>query len=363
MAFYGYNGDVGECNWTPYDTSSDYEFYNSSSYYDSSVTRAQVNYSIYDKHEPDLIQYESIQYYENEPDLISYEPIQYYDSSNGNYYDGFESRFDTNYSVYSYSEPKLVQYEPHPYARVYFSSATKSQVHNSTEEFNEIDEFDEYDPTPYGGGYDPSATYGSPLPPSDQNCYPRSTPQSEGAALDGFSYSSIPSPYGENDKQIAIKTDPQPQGESVDKIALDGVGNEKVKELPDPQPQGAIDGVGSEIGELGVNRGDELPPYYHDNGFENGQIGRQIPHGSGLECLDLCDSLFGYWPCLAKGDQKMNEICPVCGHGGRRNPWESAADYLFGTPLAYDERNDGRYQDNVYNYGGYYHVQQPQYES
>ncbi|CAI9756551.1 unnamed protein product [Fraxinus pennsylvanica] len=274
--------------------------------------------------------------------------------------------------VYSYSEPKLVQYEPPPYARVSFSSATKSRVYNSTEEFNEIDEFDKYDPTPYSGGYDPSATYGSPLPPSDQICYPRSTPQSEGAALEGFSYNSIPSPYGENDKQIAIKTDPQPQGENVDKIDLDGVGSEKVGELPDPQLQSEngdkinIDDVGSEIGELGMNRGDELPPYNHNNGFENGQIGRQfrqIPYGSGLECMDLCESLFGYWPCLAKRDQKMNEICPVCDHGGRRNPWESAADYLFGTPLAYDERNDGRYQENVHNYGGYYNVQQPQYES
>lgn len=353
MAFYGYDGDVGECNWTP----SDYEFYNSSSYYDSSVTRSQVNYSLY---EPDLIQYEPIQYYENVPNLIPYESVEYYDSSSSssNYYDGFECRFDTNFSVYSYSEPKLVQYEPPPYARVYFSSATKSQVYNSTEEFNEIDEYDEYDTTPYGGGYDPSATYGSPLLPSDQICYPRSTSQSEGAALEGLSYNSIPSPYGEDDKQIAIKTDPQPQGENVDKIALDGVGSEKVGELPDPQPQ-------SENGELDMNRGDELPPYNHNNGFENGQIGRQIPqipYGSGLECMDLCESLFGYWPCLAKRDQKMNEICPVCDHGGRRNPWESAADYLFGTPLAYDERNDGRYQENVHSYG-YYNVQQPQYEN
>ncbi|CAI9756544.1 unnamed protein product [Fraxinus pennsylvanica] len=187
MAFYGYNDDFGECNWTP----SDCEFYNSSSYYDSSVTRSQLNYSVYDIHEPDLTQYEPIQYYENVPNLIPYEPIEYYDSTS-NYYDGFESRFDTNYSVYSYSEPKLVH-----------------------------------------GGCDPSANYGSPLP-SDQICYPRSTSQSKGAALEGLSYNSIPSPYGENDKQIAIKINPQPQGENVDKIALDGVGSEKVGELPDP---------------------------------------------------------------------------------------------------------------------------------
>ncbi|KAL2495207.1 uncharacterized protein Fot_38964 [Forsythia ovata] len=357
MAFYGYMGGVGECHWTP----SDYEFssyeFNDSSYYDycnSSITPAQVNYSVCEK---------------NEPPLIQYEPIIYYDSSPSSYYyDGFESdsRFETNYSVYSYSEPKLVQYEQPPYAKVYFSSATKSQLYNSTEEFNEI-EFDDYDTTPYSGGFDPSTTYGSPLPPSDDICYPRSTPQSDGAALEGSSYGSIPSPYGGNEKEIAIKTDPQPHGENEDKNSIDGAGSEKVGELNDPQPHGEnedkirFDGVASEkVGELTDPQphaeigelGNELPLYNHDNGFENGQI-PQISYGSGLECMDLCDSLFGYWPCLAKRDEKMNEICPVCGHGGPRNPWDSAADYIFGAPLAY-ERNNG---------GCYYHVQQPRYQS
>ncbi|CAI9758222.1 unnamed protein product [Fraxinus pennsylvanica] len=135
----------------------------------------------------------------------------------------------------------------------------------------------------------------------------------------------------------------------------------KVGELTDPQPpDGNVDKItmGSEIEELGVNRGNELPPYKHDNGFENGQIDRQIPHtsyGSGLECMYLCESLFGYWPCLARRDQMINEICPICDHGGRMNPWESAADYLFGTLLAYGERNDGRYENYLYNYGAYYH--------
>uniref|UniRef100_A0A0A9CTK8 Uncharacterized protein n=1 Tax=Arundo donax TaxID=35708 RepID=A0A0A9CTK8_ARUDO len=38
------------------------------------------------------------------------------------------------------------------------------------------DEFDDYNPHPYGGGYDISATYGAPLPPSPATCYPVSTP-------------------------------------------------------------------------------------------------------------------------------------------------------------------------------------------
>ncbi|XP_047069302.1 uncharacterized protein At5g39570-like isoform X1 [Lolium rigidum] len=38
------------------------------------------------------------------------------------------------------------------------------------------DEYYEYNPHPYGGGYDISATYGSPIPPSPSTCYPVSSP-------------------------------------------------------------------------------------------------------------------------------------------------------------------------------------------
>ncbi|KAG0472298.1 hypothetical protein HPP92_016844 [Vanilla planifolia] len=39
-----------------------------------------------------------------------------------------------------------------------------------------VDDFDDYDPTPYSGGYDQVLTYGRPLPPSDEICYSLSTP-------------------------------------------------------------------------------------------------------------------------------------------------------------------------------------------
>ncbi|GJN22253.1 hypothetical protein PR202_gb09805 [Eleusine coracana subsp. coracana] len=37
---------------------------------------------------------------------------------------------------------------------------------------DEVADFDEYDPTPYNGGYDIALTFGRPLPPSDETCYP-----------------------------------------------------------------------------------------------------------------------------------------------------------------------------------------------
>ncbi|KAL9392642.1 hypothetical protein Peur_016562 [Populus x canadensis] len=59
---------------------------------------------------------------------------------------------------------------------------TQFIVSYKVSEFNET-EFEEYDPTAFGGGYDPAATYGKPLPPSDKICYPSSTPDPNALSL------------------------------------------------------------------------------------------------------------------------------------------------------------------------------------
>lgn len=40
---------------------------------------------------------------------------------------------------------------------------------------DDVDDFNDYDPTPYSGGYDITVTYGRSLPPSDETCYPLSS--------------------------------------------------------------------------------------------------------------------------------------------------------------------------------------------
>lgn len=42
-------------------------------------------------------------------------------------------------------------------------------------DYEAVDDFDDYDPTPYSGGYDQVLTYGRPLSPSDEMCYSVST--------------------------------------------------------------------------------------------------------------------------------------------------------------------------------------------
>jgi hypothetical protein len=66
---------------------------------------------------------------------------------------------------------------------------------------DEHDDFDEFDPTPYGGGYDLFVTFGRPLPPSDETCYPCSAPST---SYDAPHYAAEePSPYGHHHKAQA----------------------------------------------------------------------------------------------------------------------------------------------------------------
>ncbi|RLN13545.1 hypothetical protein C2845_PM09G08300 [Panicum miliaceum] len=73
-----------------------------------------------------------------------------------------------------------------------------SAYYESSRAAEEADDFDEFDPTPYGGGYDLFVTYGRPLPPSEETCHPCSEPST---SYDAPHYSaSEPSPYGHHAK-------------------------------------------------------------------------------------------------------------------------------------------------------------------
>ncbi|CAN1772619.1 Uncharacterized protein At5g39570 [Linum perenne] len=65
---------------------------------------------------------------------------------------------------------------------------------------NAVDDFDEYDPTPYGGGYDIFLTFGRPIKPSDETCYPKNRSADDDIDYDRphFSSHSEPSAYGDD---------------------------------------------------------------------------------------------------------------------------------------------------------------------
>ncbi|KZV53246.1 hypothetical protein F511_21503 [Dorcoceras hygrometricum] len=87
----------------------------------------------------------------------------------------------------------------------------------------------------------------------------------------------------------------------------------------------------------------------HDDGglMENGRdgdycdkIGQQTSYGSGLEAMDLCEIMFGYWPCLDKIErQQRDHFREICDQENRRDPWKLAAEYLFGSPVVYEYEN------------------------
>ncbi|CAA0835950.1 Unknown protein [Striga hermonthica] len=280
MAFYGFKEDLHDYYLTPYNTNYSYNSFS---------TQIQTP--------------------------VEYDPPREF----------VEPAFVEYYSSYNYyEEPKLLQYNAPPSlhaARGFFPPETKNfTISYSTAEFNEP-EFEEYDPTPYSGGYDPVETYGKPFPPSEATCYPRSLPKTENSGLENFSYASIPSPYGKDNVGSSQDAEKKPttNGTKPVETKTESFENDDVA-------------------------GDEKSGNYRD-GFEVGEYGylddvARMPYGSGLEGVDICESLFGYWPCLAKRarEQKCEKCC--CHYRDqeerRMDRWESAADYLFGSPLVYD---------------------------
>ncbi|EYU44134.1 hypothetical protein ABFS82_08G025600 [Erythranthe guttata] len=78
-----------------------------------------------------------------------------------------------------------------------------------------VDDFDEFDSTPYGGGYDIVLTYGRPLPPSEETCYPITSSGSESFDYDRPQYTSYaePSAYGDEalDNEYKSYARPKPR--------------------------------------------------------------------------------------------------------------------------------------------------------
>ncbi|KAL1537423.1 hypothetical protein AAHA92_29937 [Salvia divinorum] len=286
MEFYGYNGDDDRYWSAPHRDFEAAPCY-SSPYYPGEPNPIPFNYSV-----------------STYSDQISYAPPSY------DYYHYSVYQPETNYSCY----------EPPP-----LYSQTNFTVSHSNVEFS-IPEFEEYDPTPYGGGYDQAMTYGKPLPPSDRICYPRSVPQSD--VPENFSFDSIPSPYGKD--QDVTPTNPSEPADTkaeTGKIIDDGKGREPIDAIPIVEQSDVIPIV---------EERDVIPIVEYPN------YGSQMPYGSGLEGVDLCESLFGYWPCLAKkaqAAQQQRNCCHTFDQDRRVEPWESAADYLFGSPVPYGHDN------------------------
>jgi len=272
-------------------------------------------------------------------------------------------------------------------------------------------EFEEFDPEPFKGGYNMTETYGKPLPPSEEICYPPSkfdpTPPP-------------PSPYGKGEQNLDIPpVKEQEKTQVVDQHQAsefdedeeeedhydddDGDDDEEQEQgeenrgvLVAPPLPGKVDqsidqgdakpGNGPFVNEQAreeeraskhdqeeeeeeAEEGEEEEEeeenrdYNSDEGrVEEKKPVRQIPPGYGLEALDLCEGVFGgYFPCLRKKKQEnggnQGSSGSTVGAGtedANGYCWKTTMDYLFGDPDPYARAMP----DPIYGYQRYY-PQQP----
>lgn len=273
-------------------------------YQDSSPTNYETNSSFYSTNEY------------TEPNFFEYSPNSY-----NNAYDPF------------YIEPKLLQYNPIFYNTHNFSPDTQFIISYSNAPLVDDTDYDDYDPTPYDGGYDIAQTYGKPLKPSDQICYPRSVPEPDIVSSIDSSYGSIPSPYGKPENGIKKVPISDPILEKEKPIIVNEV--EKPLELSEG-------GSNCDDGEMRGDYGN-----YGNVSYDKPAVQFQGAYGYGLEAMDLCEGLFGYWPCL---DKKIRRECENCEQVvSDDDQWKSAANYLFASPYTYYGDGVENYQYHNYN--------------
>lgn len=221
----------------------------------------------------------------------------------------------TAYSVFTPTEPKSIQYyEPNSHHMFAYNHSPQTRFlisYNSVSPELDIPEFEEYDPTPYSGGYDIFQIYGKPLPPSAETCYPHSTKDTKPPAFNA---------------------------ESKEKEKRDPQNGLKPKEAArEEEKRSHENGHGDEI-----NKPETKVEYTNDQDLP---VRTHFPSGYGLEATDLCESLFGYWPCFSGYAKRsaMNACHDSGFHEGIRcgKQWNGAADYLFGSSDPYVEKRDG----------------------
>lgn len=257
-------------------------------------------------------------------------PYSSYESNNHQ----FEYNTVPYYSCYDSHSYSSIAYSTSTYGGLYNPGPTQFAISYSTVEFD-VPEFEDYDPTPYGGGYDLAQTYGKPLPPSDEICYPRSTPDPNSVSLDGVALGS-----GQKEDDGSKKSLPYEEEQQV---------NDSKEEPHHYDDDYSWSGHG-----IGYGNGAAEEP-----GYQPEKPVPPPPSGYGLEAMDICESLFGYWPCWSREKRRWSDGQGPADEGSNSDPWKGSADYIFGSSCPYGERRDsgGSYGDPNYCYARHYQEQ------
>ncbi|KAA0053783.1 uncharacterized protein E6C27_scaffold135G001680 [Cucumis melo var. makuwa] len=136
-----------------------------------------------------------------------------------------------------------------------------------------VDDFDEYDPTPYGGGFDLFLTYGRPLSPSEETCYPHSAGNDDNIDYERPQFESYaePSAYGDDALQAEYSSYSRPKPHSYGAPSGEQGYGSGGYESSRPQPAYGFQPSGSEYGSEGYRR----KPEYGEQEYGSGGYGRK----------------------------------------------------------------------------------------
>lgn len=155
-------------------------------------------------------------------------------------------------------------------------------------DFNETEDFEEYNPHPYQGGYDIALTYGNPLPPFSGICYPLS---------DASSHPPLP-------PEVPILSVPM-------------------------EPPASPEAIETAIS-TSVEREDDLPDADYGSSYGYGE--------GGFASVDWWWNLSGFSPFAMNGLGGWRYDAEDIGYW---RPLRRAADYIFGYSQGYGERRIG----------------------
>ena len=355
--------------------------------YDSNQVNSLYDHNYYDNNQLQQFGFEPMSY--NSYDPVSYnsnDPVIYNSAYNDNW--NGSSEYETTsasvaYSVYTMSEPKHLFYDPNVYTT--YESPPQFSIYRSVQGFNEP-EFEEYDPTPYGGGYDIAATYGKPLPPSVKICYPSSTSAQGNPPSPPEVIAPVPLGIydGGGEKKVVKKrvtfSEPLEEARPLETTKQDDHQEEEEgdEDEDESEEEDEEDDHSSSYGTTtkpeSVDTGEVKAVYVHQEEEEKddslsygtskpdtedkGEVKAvYVPSGYGLEATDMCEVIFGgYFPCVLRNkrlqeDQKRAAEVS-CWESTDSDPWKKTSDYLFGDsyPYGYENRLE-RSQFEISSYG------------
>ncbi|KAF8090690.1 hypothetical protein N665_0469s0025 [Sinapis alba] len=303
--------------------------------------------------------YDHNYYDNNQQQQFGFYPVSY-DNWNG------LSEYETTsasvaYSVSTMSEPKHLFYDPNVYT-TYYESPPQFNIYCNVQGFNEP-EFEEYDPTPYGGGYDIVATYGKPLPPSVKICYPSSTSAHANPPSPPETIAPVPLGVydGGGEKKVVKKrvtfSEPLEEARPLEVTKEDDHQEEEIDEEDDEEWEEDENEDEEEEEDESSSYGSTTKPESVET--ETGEVKAvYVPSGYGLEATDMCEVIFGgYFPCVLRNKRRQEDdnkrAAEVsCWESTDSDPWKMTSDYLFGDsyPYGYENRFE-RSQFEISSYG------------